>query len=581
MYGLVSRTPMLQHFSSLICMTDRRTNMEIGASVILTCILELLAGLGLFLYGMETMSDGLERVAGKQLKGLLGAVTKNRLTQVILGFIITVLMQSSSATTVMLVGFVNAGIMQLSQAVGIIMGANIGTTVTVLMMSVKLDFDIIFCFVGCIVLFLMMFAPKKFKGLSGIVPVIFGVGTLFLGMGIMSEAMKPLREWQGFREALAAVNNPIVAVLIGAGITAVIQSSAASIAILMPLAELGLIDFQMCMFILFGQNIGTCATAVLACIGTSATSKRVACVHLLFNVIGTVIFIILALVMPIHTWIQNMVPSNISMQISVTHIIFNSVTTVLLLPFCNVLEQLACILIRDDGMTGEAMRLEHFDQRMLGAPAVAAEQLFNETKRMGAIARANFSRAIECFDQWDEDKAAEAARNEEVLDFLNREITTYLVEVKGLDLNAQDTLLVGALFHVINDMERVGDHSQNILEAAQLRHNEEIKFSAKAVQELDDLSDMVTLQLDRALDLFSRQDNRAVAIKQVEDTEQQIDDTTEALRQHHVERLKQHKCSAKNGMIYLDILTNLERIGDHAENIATSVEKAQTTHHVA
>ncbi len=551
--------------------------MNIGT--LATCMLELLAGLGLFLYGMETMSDGLERVAGKQLKNLLGAVTKNRLTQVVLGFIITVLMQSSSATTVMLVGFVNAGIMQLSQAVGIIMGANIGTTMTVLMMSVKLDFHIIFCFIGCIVLFLMMFAPKKFKSLEGIVPVIFGVGALFIGMVFMSDAMKPLREWQGFTNALAAVKNPIVAVLIGAGITALIQSSAASIAIMMPLAEMGLIDFQMCMFILFGQNIGTCVTAVLACIGTTATSKRVACVHLLFNIIGTVIFIILALILPMHTWIQNAVPGNISAQIALTHIIFNFVTTVLLLPFATVLEQLACIIIRDDGVVGEALKLQHFDQRMLNAPAVAAEQLFNEAKRMGGIAKANFVRAIECFDQWDEDKAAEVTRNEEVLDFLNHEITTYLVEVKGLDLNAQDTLLVGSLFHVINDMERVGDHSQNILEAAQLRHKEEIKFSDKAVKELDDLSAMVTSQLDRALEIFSNQDNRGVALKQVEDTEQEIDDITEALREHHVDRLKQHKCSAKNGMIYLDLLTNLERIGDHAENIASSVEKQQTAHH--
>ncbi len=552
--------------------------MELSFGVIMTCVLELLASLGLFLYGMNTMSEGLEKVAGKQLKSLLGAVTKNRATQVVLGFIITVLMQSSSATTVMLVGFVNAGIMQLSQAVGIIMGANIGTTVTVLMMSIKLDFDIIFCFIGCVVLFLVMFVPGKFKKLGGIVPVIFGVGSLFLGMGLMSDAMVPLREWEGFANALAAVKNPFVAVMIGAGITALIQSSAASIAILMPLAELGLIDFQMCMFILFGQNIGTCITAVLACIGTTATSKRVACVHLLFNVIGTAIFIILALLLPLHEWIQSLVPGNISMQISLTHIIFNSVTTVLLLPFANVLEQLACIFIKDDGAIAEALKLEHFDQRMLRTPAVAAEQLFNEAKRMGGIAKANFIRAIECFDSWDEDKAAEVARSEEALDFLNREITTYLVEVKGLDLGEQDTLLVGSLFHVINDMERVGDHSQNILEAAQLRHNEEIKFSQKAVQELDDLSNLVTAQLDRAMDIFSRQDTRAVALKQVEDVEQEIDDTTEALREHHVDRLKQHKCSAKNGMIYLDILTNLERIGDHAENIATSVTKHAANH---
>ncbi|MDD6051979.1 MAG: Na/Pi cotransporter family protein [Clostridiales bacterium] len=555
--------------------------MEIGFSVIATCVLELLAGLGLFLYGMATMSDGLERVAGRQLKGLLGAVTKNRATQVVLGFVITVLMQSSSATTVMLVGFVNAGIMQLSQAVGIIMGANIGTTVTVLMLSVKLDFHIIFCFIGCVVLFMTMFAPKRFRKLSDIVPVIFGVGALFIGMTFMSDAMKPLRDWQGFKDALAAVNNPIVAVLIGAGITALIQSSAASIAILMPLAELGLIDLQMCMFILFGQNIGTCITAVLACVGASATSRRVACVHLLFNIIGTIIFIILALLLPMHTWIARIAPDNIRMQLSVTHIFFNLGTTVLLLPFAGKLEQLACILIRDGGKAGEAMKLEHFDTRMLNAPPVAAEQLFNETKRMGAIAKANFARAMECFVQWDEDKAAEVARNEELLDFLNREITTYLVEVKGLDLNEQDTLLVGSLFHVINDMERVGDHSLNILEAAQTRYNEEVKFTPKAAAELDDLSGRVTFQLERALELFAAQDNSPAALRQVEDNEQEIDDITEALRQHHVDRLKQHKCSAKNGMIYLDILTNLERIGDHAENIATSVEKAQNPHHVA
>lgn len=555
--------------------------MELSFNILFTCFLELLAGLGLFLYGMNTMSDGLERVAGRQLKSLLTAVTKNRATQLMLGFIITVLMQSSSATTVMLVGFVNAGVMQLGQTVGIIMGSNIGTTVTVLMLSVKLDFHIIFCFIGCILIFLTMFAPRKFGKLEGIVPVIFGLGALFIGMNFMSAAMKPLADCQEFADAMASVRNPIVAVLIGAGITALIQSSAASIAILMPLAELGLIDFQMCMYIIFGQNIGTCITAVLGSIGTSASAKRVPCLHLLIKVIGTIIFLILAAFLPFDRWIPQLAPGNISAQIAAMHILFNIGTTVLLMPFASALEQLACILIREDGHSGEAMRLEHFDKRMLNAPAIAAEQLFNEVKRMGGIARANFIKATECFDEWDETRAAEINRNEEVLDFLNREITTYLVEVKGLDLSESDTLLVGSLFHVVNDIERVGDHSQNILEAAQLRFNEEIKFSAKAVQELDDLSARVTAQIDRAMALFARQDDRSELRAEVEKAEQEIDDITEALREHHVDRLKQHKCSAKNGMIYLDILTNLERIGDHAENIATSVDKYQNGHHIA
>ena len=546
-------------------------------------LLQLLAGLGLFLFGMNTMSEGLEKVAGKQLKNLLGTVTSNRFLQVMLGFVITVLMQSSSATTVMLVGFVNAGVMALSQAVGCIMGANIGTTLTVVMMSFKLEFDFIFCFVGCIMIFMNMFAPNKFKSMKSIAPIIFGLGALFIGMSFMSDAMKPLRTWEGFTNALAAVKNPLVGVLIGAVITAVIQSSAASIAILLPLAELGLIDYRMCMFILFGQNIGTCVTAVLACLGTSATSKRVACVHLLFNIIGTAIFVVFALIFPVDQWIlalaNRIAPENISMAIAITHIVFNSVTTVLLLPFCNQLEKLACMIIRSGEGEGESMKLLHFDQRMLRTPAVAAEMLFNEVQRMGGIARSNFVKSMECFHEWDEEKAAEVVRNEEVLDFLNKEITTYLVEVKGLDLDERDTRLVGSLFHVVNDMERVGDHAQNILEAAQLRQQEDIKFSPKAVTELETLSGMVADQLEKALGFFREQVFGEQNKNLVEGVEQQIDDMTEALRQHHVDRLKQHKCSAKNGMIYLDILTNLERIGDHAENIASSVEKQQTAHH--
>ncbi|MBQ2954707.1 MAG: Na/Pi cotransporter family protein [Clostridia bacterium] len=553
-------------------------------------LLQLLAGLGLFLFGMNTMSEGLEKVAGQQLKNLLGTVTQNRFLQVLLGFVITVLMQSSSATTVMLVGFVNAGVMALSQAVGCIMGANIGTTLTVLMMSIDLPFEYLFCFVGCVLLFL----PAQFKKLKGISPVIFGVGALFIGMMFMSEAMKPLRTWSVFTEALKAVDNPIVAVLIGAGITALIQSSAASIAILLPLAQMGFISFEMCMFILFGQNIGTCVTAVLACLGTSSTSKRVACVHLLFNVIGTIFFVVMTLLLKnLHIFdfagfIESIVPDilneetgmmepNVKMMISVTHIIFNTITTLLLLPFCTQLEKLACKIIRSDDNESEALKLLHFDERMLRTPAVAAEQLFNEVQRMGSIARSNFVQAMECFHEWNEETAAEIIRNEEVLDFLNKEITTCLVEVKGLDLDERDTRLIGSLFHVVNDMERVGDHAQNILEAAQLRQTEGIKFSPKAIAELESLSDMVIKQLERALAYFRDQVFGQEGRKLVEDIEQQIDDTTESLRQHHVDRLKQHKCSAKNGMIYLDILTNLERIGDHAENIATSVDK-QLTH---
>ena len=548
-------------------------------------VLKLFAGLGLFLFGMNIMSEGLEKAAGKQLKNMLGVVTKNRFLQVVVGFVITVLMQSSSATTVMLVGFVNAGIMQLTQAVGVIMGANIGTTVTALMLSVDIGFEIIFCFCGLILLFL---PSKRFKGAKQFVPVVIGLGILFIGMEYMSSAMVPLRSSQVFKDAIQNVSNPILGVLIGAGITALLQSSAASIGILQALAGAGLIPFQTCIFILFGQNIGTCVTAVIACVGTNATAKRTAMVHLLFNVIGTVIFVIIACILPLADWITMLAPGNpadpanvqnmIKLWIALTHIVFNLITTAMLLPFASTLEKMACSLIPADSGTGEAMRLIHFDSRLLKTPAVAAEQLFNEVQRMGGIALANFRSAMACFEQWDEEKAAELTRNEDVLDFLNKEITTFLVEVKGLDLDEQDTLLVGSLFHVVNDMERVGDHAQNILEAAQLRQQEDVKFSEKAVQELEELSTLVTTQLERALELFRTRITAGPEITEVEEREEEIDNITEALRQHHVDRLKAHKCSAKNGMIYLDILTNLERIGDHAENIATSVDKVLPSH---
>jgi len=538
-------------------------------------VLQLFAGLGLFLFGMNIMSEGLEKAAGKQLKGLLGAVTKNRFLQVVLGFIITVLMQSSSATTVMLVGFVNAGMMSLAQTVGVIMGANIGTTVTALMLSVNIDFEIIFCFVGMILLFL---PSKKFKGLKQFVPVIIGLGILFIGMDYISKAMVPLRGSEVFKNAIQNVSNPIIGVLLGAGITALLQSSAASIGILQSLAAAGLIPFQTCIFILFGQNIGTCITAILACMGTNATAKRTAMVHLLFNVIGTVIFVAIAWIFPLHTWIEALTPGGveemIKLRIAVTHIIFNLGTTALLLPFASLLEKAACLLVRPDKETANAqpMQLIHFDQRLLNTPPIAVAQLFNEVQRMGDIALSSYRGAVQCFASWDDAAAEEINRNEDVLDFLNKEITSCLVEVKGLDLNEKDTRLVGSLFHVVNDMERVGDHSQNILEAAQMRHDEEIKFSGKAIGELEDLSAKVLGQLEEAMRIFRGQVGSDAELGRLEACEQEIDNLTEALRVHHVERLKNRKCSARNGMLYLDMLTNLERIGDHAENIATSVD---------
>ncbi len=535
-------------------------------------VLSLLGGLGLFLFGMKIMGDGLEKAAGNRLKKILGYVTHNRFLAMLAGIVITAVIQSSSATTVMVVGFVNASLISLTQAVGVIMGANIGTTVTSLLLSVKIDFAAVFACIGL----LLTMLPKKYNTARQFGDICLGLGILFVGMNTMSSAMKPLQDWDVFKNAMMGITNPIVGVLVGAIITAVLQSSSASVGILQALAGEGLIPLQGSMFILFGQNIGTCVTALIACSGATTAAKRAAVVHLLFNVIGAVLFTVLAVLLPVDQWIIALAPDNLRLQIAFIHIIFNVTTTALLLPAAKVLEKIACLVVRqkyDTLVEGEPMRLQYFDERLLKTPPIAAAQLFKEVQRMGDIAMSNFTGAMACFENWDESKADEIARNEEVLDFLNKEITSCLVEVRGLDLNEKDAHMVGTLFHVVNDWERVGDHAVNVLDAARLRQTEEIKFSAKAVAELENLSGMVMDQLNTAVAMFLAQSTDPTAFRAVEDVEEEIDNLTEALREHHVERVKNKKCSAKNGMLYLDILTNLERIGDHAENIATSTER--------
>ena len=532
--------------------------------------LSLLGGLGLFLFGMKIMGEGLEKAAGNRMKKILEMATSNRLLAVLTGVLITAIIQSSSATTVMVVGFVNASLMSLTQAVGVIMGANVGTTVTSLMLSVKVDFAAVFAFLG---LLLSSLNAKKHPVANQFGYVTMGLGILFVGMNTMSTAMKPLQDWQVFKDMMVSFSHPLLGVAAGMIITAVIQSSSASVGILQALAGEGLIPLQSSVFILFGQNIGTCVTALLACSGASSSAKRAAVVHLLFNVIGTAIFVIIACVLPFADFIEGLAPGNLRLQIAFTHVVFNITNTLVLLPLANVLERIACSVVKDDGAKAEAMKLKYFDQRLLNTPPIAAQQLFREVQRMGDIAVANYEAAVALFHDWDDARAEEIKRNEEVLDFLNHEITNCLVEVKGLDLNEEDTRLVGSLFHVVNDFERVGDHAVNMMENAETKQMENVWFSDKAFAELEELSELVSAQLKRGSELFCQQNNDPRVIRAVEELEQKIDDMTDALRQHHVDRLKNKKCSAKNGMIYLDLLTNLERIADHAENVATSVDR--------
>ena len=528
-------------------------------------VVSLLGGLSLFLFGMKVMGEGLEKAAGSRLKRLLEMVTHNRVLAMLAGLVITAVIQSSSATTVMVVGFVNAGLLSLTQAVGVIMGANIGTTVTSLMLSVKLDFGALFACIGLV----LSVAPKKMPALRQTGIVLTGLGVLFVGMDFMSAAMSPLRDWQLFRDAMTHIDNPVLGILVGALVTAVLQSSSASVGILQALAGEGLIPLRGAMFILFGQNIGTCVTALIACAGANATAKRAAVVHLLFNVIGALMFTVLVCVLPIADWMVAFAPDNLRLQIAMTHVMFNVVTTMLLLPAAAVLEKIACLLVHDRNEGRTELRLEYFDRRLLATPPIAVAQLFKETQRMGDLARTTFTGAVSCFHDWDGERAAELRQQEDALDFLNERITSALVDVRALDLDDKDAHLAGRLFHIVNDFERVGDHSMNVLDAAEMKEQEGVKFTAKVMDELEGLAGTVSAQLDDALAIFRMQNDDEMRLAKVEAVEEEIDRTTEALRQHHVERLKNKKCSAKNGMLYLEMLTNLERVGDHAENIAT------------
>ncbi|MDD3335606.1 MAG: Na/Pi cotransporter family protein [Eubacteriales bacterium] len=530
-------------------------------------VLSLLGGLGLFLFGIKTMGEGLELAAGNKMKRLLEILTRNKLLAVLVGALITGVIQSSSATTVMVVGFVNAGLLQLSQAVGVIMGANIGTTVTSLMLSVKLNFGVLFTAVGAICQLAGNRSSFKLMG-----QITMGLGMLFVGMDTMTSAMEPMQSWQGFSDMILFASNPFVGVLVGALITALLQSSSASVGILQALAASGAISLQASMFILFGQNIGTCVTALLASVGANHTARRAAIVHLLFNVIGTAIFIVIALLLPFAEWVQALAGDNLRLQIAFAHIIFNIVTTTLLLPLAGLLEKLACLVVRGEDKFVEPMRLQYFDNRLFSTPPVAVHQLFREVKRMAEIVCNNYRFAIQYFFAPKGMDESEFNNREEVIDYLNAEITQNLIEVKGLSLGSSDIHLVGSLFHVVNDLERMGDHATNIMEIGAARKKEKSKFSAKAEHEIENLTQLVTSMVEKSIHIVDQQITDVDIIGEVFELESQVDTLCEELADHHVDRVKNKKCTPKNGMLYLDMLNNLERIADHADNLASSVE---------
>ncbi len=546
---------------------------------VLEVIFTFAGGLGLFLYGMNLMGDGLQKSAGNKLKRLLGYLTNNRLMAVLVGTVVTGIIQSSSATTVMVVGFVNAGIMNLGQAVGVIMGANIGTTVTAWLVSMsewsavlKPDFFAPLL-VGISAFVLMMSKDKKKKDIA---EIVIGLGILFIGLQLMSDVIKPYAESESsiFSEAFKVLgNNPLLGILVGAVVTAIIQSSSASVGILQTLAMAGVVNWNSAIFITLGQNIGTCITAILSSIGASKTAKRAAVIHLSFNVIGAVIFgIAMFIIFKVNTAFA--ASSINSVQISIFHTLFNVTNTILLFPLANWLVKLSGVFI-DDSKDEEDndelhITLRHLDDRILETPSFAVENAIKEVVHMGKITLDNAREAVEALLKNDNEKADKVLEVEKVIDEHQKLITEYLIKISNLSITEKQQFVVKNLFHTISNIERVGDHAENLADLAHEKVQNKIYFSDEAYLELKEICDKAINSFDFAIK--SRETENMDYIKRVEELEDAVDDLKDSLRQKHIDRLSQGVCTSENGVIFIDALINLERISDHSLNIVNYVE---------
>lgn len=542
-------------------------------------LFKFIGGLGMFLYGMNVMADGLQKSAGGKMKHLLGVLTSHRLLGVLVGALVTAVIQSSSATTVMVVGFVNASILNLTQAVGVIMGANIGTTITAWLVSMsewgailKPEFFApVLIGVGA---FILLFSKKeKFRQVA---EILIGFGVLFIGLSFMSGAIKPYRDAPIFSIAFQTLGkNPILGVLTGAVVTAVIQSSSASVGILQTLALNGVVSWNSAIFITLGQNIGTCVTALISSAGANRTAKRAATIHMLFNVMGAVIFGILMFVLfsVNPSWGNSMISST---EISVFHTVFNVANTILLFPFANVLVNLSGRIVKEkqaDLMVADVediLERPHLDYRILNSPSLAIQSAAMQVVRMGELAKEHMDLAMETIFEVNEEKIKRAAIYERTMDGFEKDLTEYFVNLSHESLTEAESTMLSHLMFTVSDYERVGDHNDNIVELAQSLLDTNIRLSADAIEDLKDIQAVVSEALE--LSTEARRNESIVEAKRVYILEDEVDGMEEEMRHGHMERLARGMCSADRGIVFLDVLSNLERISDHAVNIAEYVE---------
>ncbi len=541
---------------------------------IVVSILLMLAGTGVFLIGINMMGSNLETLAGSKIRTIFDKISGNRFTGLLTGAGVTAVIQSSGATTVMVVGFVNAGLMTLVQATPIIMGANIGTTITAQIVQLEsLGITAWFAVLTAIGAFMQMLSKKN--TIQKIGSLLAGLGMIFVGLNVMKESMSIFQEIPAIQNILVNTTNPAILILVALALTALVQSSSATTGIMITLAASVNIPIKSIMFATLGVNIGSCITSIIASFGTNTNAKRASLIHLLFNSIGAIVFFPIIYWAPLDKWFELMFPDLIATQSAMFHTFFNVTMTILLIPFVKTLVWIATKMIPDKKSKDEVEdnylqeRFKYIDKRILSTPAIAINQTKHEILLMSEIAYKNFKLSLSCAKNGRVEKQEKFANREKHLNFLNREISKFLVELSAKEISFKDELMLASFYHVVSDLERVGDYSENIMEYAEELQKLKTTFSDAALKQIDEMTDAIHKVFENSIKAFEYQDMEILEV--VYKYEDMVDDFKMQLDRDHIKRLNSNQCSANTGAVYLSLVSNLERISDHMQNIAKSI----------
>ena len=541
-------------------------------SMNITDLFLVLGGLGLFFLGMKLMGDGLELAAGNKLRILLEKITSNKYLGMLVGLVVTAVIQSSSATAAMVVGFTNAGLMELGQTVGILFGSKIGTCMT----SVLLSFDMksivpLFIFIGVIVIMFVKKNNYKFYG-----QILAGFGILFYGMTVMSDALKSLNSDGLIDNILKSVNNPFIGLLLGIVITAIIQSSSASVGILMALGAAGAIGLEQAIFMVYGMNLGACMPAFLSAMGAKRNAKQVAILNLLITFFGVVLLVPLTMILPISSTIESIFPNAPGAQISAAHIFFNVVNMVVLMPFSGVMVKLTQkMLPYHEDPEKDKMAVEFIDNRILTTPPMAVLQCEKEVARLTRLVQKNYNRSLIAFFDRDKDSIDKVTDREKVIDYLSKSITDYIVKINALEIEDHDRQVVAAMYSAIQDLERIGDHAENIVEYTRSVLEDNLQFSDDALAEMRDICEKCRTLMELSFAMFNAQGASPELIERIIQTEDEVDECKDDYKAAHIARMNDGTCNAESGAVFLNMLIDIERVGDHAINVAFAIPNRQ------